>query len=662
MSLKSENSFQLEIPVPSRPSLTGPLSPPRKINNGTGMLSPNRNNTKSRRGVSLDSAAYRNFVSTPQKDTVLRDARALSASDSVMKRLAFENTDLLNTPLSSLRSCSEYNKGDLPTSRENSDETPKSKSFLSSFFSWNNKKTDKKKKNKVRFRDSKEDQVFMIDNFRFNEANLLAGEDYNYRNNSNNALNSSSILSSERSRSRDEEIQSIGTYSIHSKAKNYSHSTSSTSGGNYNNSNKKKKRNNSFMAESTAAWDYVFGYGPRNKNMPMEIELRDLSAPQLLNVYHCEEFEQEERLSNAHLLQDEAFGIMGIRRVTSLGSFQRLRADSTESTRTSIISHSSAHSAGFLFVTFDLKNPKTYIPWARDRLIVKLAEFRHFYSVHIRSNTSDLFYECIRIQPFAAGSYMRGMLSAGFCSMTFNIYNIMSWQSKPNLSSYGVIFDNILYIFVVLQLLLNIIQLPFRLQINSLCWDSSRVVEVDEAINFMRTMLQSDAWILNRSIGIVFDGFNILMLVLCECYLWSSAGSSSSNTSSIINDSSSNMETSTPDLLRIQIISLCATSLLTILIRILVATVFGLSMHDPEVLSNARRRGLSKWDLDVLPSFVYSSTEDVNNADCCICLGCFELGEMLTCLPCDKKHSFHAGCIRSWLERQNSCPLCQKMV
>ncbi len=31
------------------------------------------------------------------------------------------------------------------------------------------------------------------------------------------------------------------------------------------------------MAESTAAWDYVFGYGPRNKNMPMEIELRDLS-------------------------------------------------------------------------------------------------------------------------------------------------------------------------------------------------------------------------------------------------------------------------------------------------------------------------------------------------------------------------------------------------
>jgi hypothetical protein len=85
-------------------------------------------------------------------------------------------------------------------------------------------------------------------------------------------------------------------------------------------------------------------------------------------------------------------------------------------------------------------------------------------------------------------------------------------------------------------------------------------------------------------------------------------------------------------------------------------------MHDPDVLRDARRRGLSKWDIDTLPSFVFSCCEDVNNADCCICLGTFELGEMLTCLPCDEKHSFHGGCIRQWLERQNSCPLCQRMV
>ena len=586
----------------------------------------------------MDSAAYRSFLASQQKATVAGTGqRSMSAAEtSLMNRLEFENIDLLNTPLSSLRSCSEYNKVNASTSRENSEEKAKSKSYFQSLFSWGGKK--EKNKNKVRFRDSKDrDQVFMIENLRFNEANLFEGEDYNYH---------------RRSSSRDEEITQIP--SIHAKATR-SHSISSLSGSfsstpgsssGSSSGHKRKKEKSSFLRESSAAFDYVFGYGPRNKNMPMEIELRDLRAPQLLNVYHHDDFgfdSVEERLSiSGHLLQEEALGLLGVRRVTSLGSFQRLRAESNDSTsRTSIMSHSSAHSGGFMFATLDLYQPRSYLPYLRDRMVVLTADFRHFYSMHIRSRNDELFYECIRIQPFASGSYLRGMLSAGFCSMTFNVYNIMSWPELPSLSVYGTMFEYIVYAIVVLQLILNLIQLPFRLRINSLCWDSSRVVEVDEAINFIRTMLHSDAWIFNRSIGLVLDALALGMLLLCEVYLWTAPSL---------------------DPLRPQIVSLCATSLLTLLIRVLVATVFGLSMHDPEVLNNARRRGLSKWDLDVLPSFVYSSTEDVNNADCCICLGCFELGEMLTCLPCDKKHSFHAGCIRSWLERQNSCPLCQKMV
>ena len=116
---------------------------------------------------------------------------------------------------------------------------------------------------------------------------------------------------------------------------------------------------------------------------------------------------------------------------------------------------------------------------------------------------------------------------------------------------------------------------------------------------------------------------------------------------------------------------------------------------------------------------------EVHNEDCSICLSSFDIGEMLITLPCDKKskrrrlsapqntmsrttdertnarrlsnaqslngendsmigrtsrlnstesvgttdtiktkrgHSFHAACIREWLKRQNSCPLCQKLV
>ena len=72
--------------------------------------------------------------------------------------------------------------------------------------------------------------------------------------------------------------------------------------------------------------------------------------------------------------------------------------------------------------------------------------------------------------------------------------------------------------------------------------------------------------------------------------------------------------------------------------------------------------GLSKIDLETLPTFVYTCREEVVNSDCSICLGGFEMGEMLLSLPCDKKHSFHAQCIRQWLTRQNSCPLCQRLV
>ena len=85
-------------------------------------------------------------------------------------------------------------------------------------------------------------------------------------------------------------------------------------------------------------------------------------------------------------------------------------------------------------------------------------------------------------------------------------------------------------------------------------------------------------------------------------------------------------------------------------------------MHDPQILSDARKRGLSKYDIEILPTFVYCRNEEINNCDCPICLCSFDIGDMLISLPCNHKHSFHAGCIRQWLQRMNSCPLCNKMI
>ena len=100
------------------------------------------------------------------------------------------------------------------------------------------------------------------------------------------------------------------------------------------------------------------------------------------------------------------------------------------------------------------------------------------------------------------------------------------------------------------------------------------------------------------------------------------------------------------------------------IIKIFVAVIFAISQFDPQVLLEARKRGLSKLDLDTIPAFVYTRKDDLvgDNYDCSICMCDFTMGEMLICLPCDGRHSFHACCIREWLTRQNSCPLCQKTI
>ena len=110
------------------------------------------------------------------------------------------------------------------------------------------------------------------------------------------------------------------------------------------------------------------------------------------------------------------------------------------------------------------------------------------------------------------------------------------------------------------------------------------------------------------------------------------------------------------------LVSLVSTNFLALLVRLSISTVFAMSMHDPNVLQEARRRGLTKWDIALLPSIVFTDSSDCSSKDCSICLSDFDLGELVMPLPCDGKHSFHAECIRQWLERQNSCPLCQKMV
>jgi hypothetical protein len=48
------------------------------------------------------------------------------------------------------------------------------------------------------------------------------------------------------------------------------------------------------------------------------------------------------------------------------------------------------------------------------------------------------------------------------------------------------------------------------------------------------------------------------------------------------------------------------------------------------------------------------------NIDCSICLTPVEPAAVIFDLPCN--HVFHEGCLKTWLEKKSTCPLCRKEI
>ena len=53
---------------------------------------------------------------------------------------------------------------------------------------------------------------------------------------------------------------------------------------------------------------------------------------------------------------------------------------------------------------------------------------------------------------------------------------------------------------------------------------------------------------------------------------------------------------------------------------------------------------------------------EAGGVECCVCLSEFERNEEVVELPCSDKHVFHMGCVKGWLEQNNSCPLCKAPI
>ncbi|XP_064630479.1 E3 ubiquitin-protein ligase RNF38-like isoform X3 [Lineus longissimus] len=79
-----------------------------------------------------------------------------------------------------------------------------------------------------------------------------------------------------------------------------------------------------------------------------------------------------------------------------------------------------------------------------------------------------------------------------------------------------------------------------------------------------------------------------------------------------------------------------------------------------ERLGEAKPRGLTKSDIDKLPSYRFNpemQRSDADQTSCVVCMCDFEVRQLLRVLPCS--HEFHAKCVDKWLKTNRTCPICR---
>ncbi|XP_061691427.1 E3 ubiquitin-protein ligase RNF38-like [Syngnathoides biaculeatus] len=77
-----------------------------------------------------------------------------------------------------------------------------------------------------------------------------------------------------------------------------------------------------------------------------------------------------------------------------------------------------------------------------------------------------------------------------------------------------------------------------------------------------------------------------------------------------------------------------------------------------ERLGEAKLRGLTKADIEQLPSYRFNPNNHQSEQTLCVvCMSDFESRQLLRVLPCS--HEFHGKCVDKWLRANRTCPICR---
>ncbi|TKY48913.1 E3 ubiquitin-protein ligase ATL41 [Spatholobus suberectus] len=87
------------------------------------------------------------------------------------------------------------------------------------------------------------------------------------------------------------------------------------------------------------------------------------------------------------------------------------------------------------------------------------------------------------------------------------------------------------------------------------------------------------------------------------------------------------------------------------------AAIYQLSLNVAHARAEPPNAGLDPTLITALPTFPFKRQHD-DAAECAVCLSVLEDGELVRLLP-NCKHSFHVGCIDTWLASRSTCPVCR---
>jgi hypothetical protein len=385
---------------------------------------------------------------------------------------------------------------------------------------------------------------------------------------------------------------------------------------------KQRRKKPSVSEEISSALDFVFGYNGNSKRIPREIELRDLKNPSAVAQL-------------AVLREPTVYPELPIRRIVSLQRLTISTNSESSSPRNNEVIVQQRMRAAHQRQQFNHLSVSEWSVYLTQLLQPHMLALRNY----CLEGDNELYY-ILQSQPFSSGIYLRGMLTAGLSSTIFHTYSLVTLPTLP-----ASVADSSLYLvaltLLVIHVALNLIGTPLRGMLHYRCWGTTRSLSAEAASQSLQNLIESDVWMMNRMVVWTLDIICAFTLVFGQIFLYYDDGSHPALSSLVVD--------------------MCATDGLSILIRVVVALIYFLSFIEESDRTVLRKKaGLSNFDLDRMPTFVYTSKDEVENDECSICLTSFELGEMLISLPCHQRHSFHGSCIREWLSRQNVCPLCHK--